>query len=75
MKKFLLAVILTCGIHTQAQVISTVDCDMMDLSVASQYTDYVNLYHPGHYLTHPQIENTLPVLLQIHKVIVLYKIL
>ena len=57
MKKFLLAVILTCGIHTQAQVISTVDCDMMDLSVASQDTGYVNLYHPGHYLTHPQSEN------------------
>ena len=57
MKKFLLAVILTFGIQTQAQVISTVDCDMMGLSVASQDTGYVNLYHPGHYLTHPQSEN------------------
>ena len=57
MKKFLLAVIVTCGMQAQAQVISTVDCDMMGLSVASQDTGYVNLYHPGHYLTHPQSEN------------------
>ena len=57
MNKFLLAVIVTCGMQVQAQVISTVDCDMMGLSVASQDTGYVNLYHPGHYLTHPQSEN------------------
>ena len=57
MKKFLLAVIVTFGVQVQAQVISTVDCDMMGLSVASQDTGYVNLYHPGHYLTHPQSEN------------------
>ena len=57
MKKFLLAVIVTCGMQVQAQVISTVDCDMMGLSVASQDTGYVNLYHPGHYLTHPQSES------------------
>ena len=57
MNKFLLAVIVTCGMQVQAQVISTVDCDMMGLSLASQDTGYVNLYHPGHYLTHPQSEN------------------
>ena len=57
MKKFLLAVLVTCGMQAQAQVISTVDCDMMGLSVASQDTSYVNLYHPGYYLTHPQSEN------------------
>ena len=58
-KKILLMLAIALGITqtTQAQVITTVDCDLMNLVVNVSDTDYVQLYHPGHYLTHPRSEN------------------
>ena len=58
-KKILLMLAIALGITqtTQAQVITTVDCDLMNLVVNVSDTDYVQLYHPGHYLTHPRPEN------------------
>jgi len=50
---FMLAIALGLTQTTQAQVTTTVDCDMMSLSVSASDTNYVNLYHPGHYLTWP----------------------
>jgi len=53
----MLAIALWLTQTTQAQVITTVDCDLMNLVVNVSDTDYVQLYHPGHYLTHPRPEN------------------
>ena len=57
MKKFLLSLVIASGLThaTQAQV----DCDMMNLVVNVSDTALVKLYHPGHYLTWPQNENTI----------------
>ncbi|MDC1403619.1 T9SS type A sorting domain-containing protein [Crocinitomicaceae bacterium] len=57
MKKILFALVIASGLTqtTQAQV----GCDMMNLIVNVSDTDYVNLYHPGHYLTWPQEENVI----------------
>ena len=57
MKKFLFALVIALGLTqtTQAQV----GCDMMNLIVNVSDTDYVSLYHPGHYLTWPQEENVI----------------
>lgn len=44
----------------QAQVTTAVDCDLMGLvvNVGSQ-EDYINIYHPGGYLTSPPSANTM----------------
>ncbi|MEJ6492474.1 MAG: T9SS type A sorting domain-containing protein [Flavobacteriales bacterium] len=57
MKKILFALVIASGLTqtTQAQV----GCDMMNLIVNVSDTDYVNIYHPGHYLTWPQEENVI----------------
>lgn len=36
-----------------------VSCDLMNLVVNVSDTGLVKLYHPGHYLTHPQSENVI----------------
>ncbi|MDA0729783.1 MAG: T9SS type A sorting domain-containing protein [Bacteroidetes bacterium] len=45
---------------TQAQVTTAVDCDLMGLvvNIGSQ-EDFINLYHPGGYLTWPPSENVM----------------
>ena len=58
MKNFLLAITIALGLTqiTQAQVA----CDMMNLIVnVGSVPDYVNIYHPGHYLTSPQEDNVI----------------
>jgi hypothetical protein len=59
MKKLLLVLAIALGLTktTQAQVITTVDCNTLSLIVNVSDTDFVKLYHPGHYLTGPQNEN------------------
>lgn len=61
MKKTLLILSITLGLTqiTQAQVVTTADCEMMSLAVASSDTGLVNLYHPGGYLTSPSSENVI----------------
>lgn len=56
----LIAAIFGFGPVSEAQVITTVDCDLMDLvcNVCSQ-TNVINLYHPGGYLTWPPSENVM----------------
>ena len=58
-KKILLSLAIALGLTktTQAQVITTVDCNTLSLIVNVSDTDFVKLYHPGHYLTSPQNEN------------------
>ena len=55
MKKFLFTLFIVAGLTqtTQAQV----GCDDMNLIVNVSYEDYVNIYHPGHYLTSPGEDN------------------
>lgn len=53
---FLIALGLNQAIQAQ---VTTVDCDLMNLIVNVSDTGYVTLYHPGHYLTHPQSENVI----------------
>ena len=59
MKKLLIVLAIALGLTktTQAQVITTVDCNTLSLIVNVSDTDFVKLYHPGHYLTHPGSEN------------------
>lgn len=59
MKKVLLLLVTVLGLDlsTKAQVISTVACDWMGLTVNVSDTNIVDIYHPGHYLTHPQEHN------------------
>ena len=57
MRYLLTSLLCVFTISLTAQVQSTVDCDIMSLSVSASDTGYVHLYHPGHYLTHPQSEN------------------
>ena len=56
----LIVAIFGFGPVSRAQVITTVDCDLMGLvcNVCSQ-TNMVNLYHPGGYLTWPPSENVM----------------
>ncbi len=56
----LIAAIFGFGPLSEAQVITTVDCDLMGLvcNVCSQ-TSMINLYHPGGYLTWPSSENVM----------------
>ena len=53
-----LVLIIVSGSGANAQTTS-VDCNLMNLVVNVSDTDYVQLYHPGHYLTHPQNANVL----------------
>ena len=53
----MLAIALGLTQITQAQVVTTVDCDQTGLIVNVSDTGYVNLYHSGHYLTNPRPEN------------------
>jgi hypothetical protein len=56
----LIAAIFGFGPLSEAQVITTVDCDLIGLvcNVCSQ-TSMINLYHPGGYLTWPSSENVM----------------
>ena len=59
MKNILPVLIVFLGLTLQAQVITTVPCDQMGLSVNVSDTNIVNLYHPGHYLTWPRTSNVI----------------
>ena len=61
MKNITLGLAIALGMTqiTQAQVTTTVDCDLMSLGVSSSDTGYVILYHPGGYLTSPPSENVM----------------
>ena len=59
MKNILPALMVFLGLTIQAQVITTVPCDQMGLSVNVSDTNIVNLYHPGHYLTWPRTSNVI----------------
>jgi len=55
---FLLTAALSFAPRAEAQVVTTVDCDLMNLvcNVCSQ-TNAINLYHPGGYLISPDPQN------------------
>ena len=54
------ATLLSCSFITPAQVITTVDCDLMGLVVnVGSNTNSINLYHPGGYLTWPPEDNVM----------------
>ena len=58
MKNILLTLLIFAGLAqtTQAQV----GCDDMNLIVnVGSIQDYVNIYHPGHYLTSPREDNVI----------------
>jgi len=55
----LLVIAIGLGYATKAQVTMTVPCDMMNLVVNISDTNFVDIYHPGHYLTHPQAHNVI----------------
>jgi hypothetical protein len=57
---FLLTAAMGLAPKLEAQVITAVDCDLMNLvcNVCSQ-TGMINLYHPGGYLTFPTTENVM----------------
>ena len=60
MKKLTALLTLALGLTQFANAqVTTVDCDMMNLVVNVSDTGLVKLYHPGHYLTHPQSENVI----------------
>jgi hypothetical protein len=59
MKKILLALLIMLGLQTQAQITSTVDCDLTGWSINAALEDYVSIYHAGAYLTHPQEYNVI----------------
>ena len=59
MKKILLALLIMLGLQTQAQITSTVDCDLTGWSINIGYENYVSIYHAGAYLTHPQEYNVI----------------
>ena len=64
MKKILPLLVIAFGLSqvTKAQVISTVACDWMGLVVNVSDTNIVDIYHSGHYLTHPQELNIIPTI-------------
>ncbi|MFT4645604.1 MAG: hypothetical protein ACI8ZX_002022 [Planctomycetota bacterium] len=55
MKKILLTLFIIAGLTQTTQ--GQVGCDDMNLIVNVSYEDYVNIYHPGHYLTSPGEDN------------------
>ena len=59
MKNILPVLIVFLSLTLHAQVITTVPCDQMGLSVNVSDTNMVSLYHPGHYLTWPRTSNVI----------------
>ena len=61
MKKISLFLVIALALSqiTKAQVTMTVACDLMSLTVNISDTNIVDIYHPGHYLTHPQEYNVI----------------
>ena len=62
MKKVFLLAVISLGLSqiTKSQeVISTVPCDWMGLVVNVSDTNIVDIYHSGHYLTHPREYNVI----------------
>ena len=59
MKNILPVLIVFLGLTLEAQVVTTVPCDQMGLSVNVSDTNMVSLYHPGHYLTWPRTSNVI----------------
>ena len=59
MKNILTVLIVFLGFTLQAQVVTSIPCDQMELSVNVSDTNIVNLYHPGHYLTWPRTSNVI----------------
>ncbi|MDG1395700.1 MAG: hypothetical protein P8P86_03965 [Flavobacteriales bacterium] len=61
MKKIFLLSIISLGLSNaiKAQVVSSVPCDWMNLTVNISDTNFVDIHHPGHYLTHPQAHNVI----------------
>ena len=58
MKKFLLTLFIVAGLTQTTQ--GQVGCDDMNLIVnVGSIEDYVNIYHPGHYLTWPREDNVI----------------
>ena len=58
MKKFLLTLFIVAGLTQTTQ--GQVGCDDMNLIVnVGSIEDYVNIYHPGHYLTSPEEDNVI----------------
>ena len=56
MKKILLTLAVTFGLIqiTKAQFVTCLPCDQLSMSVNVSDTNYLNIYHAGQYLTHPQ---------------------
>ena len=59
MKNILPVLIVFLRLTLEAQVVTTVPCDQMGLSVNVSDTNMVSLYHPGHYLTWPRTSNVI----------------
>ena len=60
MKRILLAVLVLIVAQAQAQVTTSVDCDLTGMVVnVGSNPNSVNIYHSGHYLTHPQEYNVI----------------
>lgn len=61
MKKILPLLFIAFGLSqsTNAQVVTTVPCDWMNLTVNISDSNFVDIHHPGHYLTHPQAHNVI----------------
>ena len=61
MKKIFLLTVIAFGLGQaiKAQVIMTVPCDWMNLTVNISDSNFVDIHHPGHYLTHPQAHNVI----------------
>lgn len=58
MKNFLLTLFIAAGLTQTTQ--GQVGCDDMNLIVnVGSIEDYVNIYHPGHYLTWPREDNVI----------------
>ena len=56
MKKILLTLAIAFGLTqiTKAQTITCLPCDQLSMTVNVSDTNYLNIYHAGQYLTHPQ---------------------
>ena len=61
MKQIFLLTVIAFGLGQaiKAQVIMTVPCDWMNLTVNISDSNFVDIHHPGHYLTHPQAHNVI----------------